>query len=609
MLSKWDELIIGYEFINQQPQLFDDLRRYNPDQKILVYVDPMVVTDSPEGQPGDLEYDFIAGVDPEWYAYNEWGEIISYWGSTIHMNVTRHCPEIGGMQFRDYLIEFIRTRLYPLMEDGTIDGIFLDEMSGGGYTWWDPLFDGSFDYDRDGYVDHPDSVQTWLIEAMEIYADSTTYGKPENTYIIGNNCKPRHASLNGKFYEAFPAFWEGYLEGSLHDLDVWNSLAGPDNFTTVNGLYPTDDMHHFRHIFAASLLSDNYFSFSHTTQDHYQLTWYDLFDENLGLPLGPRYTMNEDPLVTVDFERGLSGFIHPTEHASGAIVGDPVLEGDFSYLIESDSEYHYPLLAKLSIPGGWLANSWYTISFQFKSMEQEFDQGRLFFKAWSMSGNPDAIVTSYDVKLNEDAEGLFRVSFQLEDFNDYEVFLRSEWDISLLVDSLTIVEGRGGLWARDYENGTVVCNDSAEHQFIPFRADWGLPDADMQHEHYPGWQDNLPIFLEYQDGLVFMNRDPVSAPELPSSAALYLSDPWPNPGNPAFSISIGGREGVASDLSLHDIQGRRLADLWSGEMPAEGLSLHFQAGQGPMPELPSGVYFLRARSGDHVESKRWVLLR
>ena len=609
LLSKWDALIIGYEFINEVPDLFDDLRRFNPDQKILVYMDPMVVTDYPEGQPGDLEYDFATGVDSLWYAYNEWGEVISYWGSTIHVNVTEHCPEIGGQQYREYFIEFVRDRIYPYMEDGTIDGIFLDEMSGGGYTWWDPLFDGSFDYNRDGFVDPPDSVQAWLIDAMEFFADSTTYEKPADSYIIGNNCKPRHASLDGKFYEAFPAFWEGYLEGSLHDLDVWNSLAGADNFTTVNGLYPTDDMHHFRHIYTASLLSDNYFSFSHTTNDHYQLTWYDLFDFELGLPLGPRYLVNEDPLVTEDFERGLSGFIRPTEFATGTFVTDPVIQGNISYLIESDSEYQYPLLAKLDIPGGWQANSWYTISFQYRSLAQEFEEGRLFFKSWSTTGNPDAIVTSGDIKLNEGAEGLFRVSFQLEDFNDYEVFLRSEWDLDLLIDSLTVVEGRGGLWTREYENGRVFCNESGENQLIPFRADWGLADGDMQHEHYPSWQINLPVSLAYQDGLVFMNRDPVSAPEQAAPAALYMSDPWPNPGNPAFNVTLVGREGVSSELTLHDIRGRRLAELWKGDMPVDGLNLHYRAGQGPMPELPSGVYFLRARSGERVETKRWVLLR
>ncbi len=609
LLSKWDALIIGYEFINEQPEFMEDLRRWNPDQKILVYMDPMVVTGYPEGVPGDLEYDFATGVDSAWYAYNEFGEVISYWGSTIHVNTTRHCPEVGGMQYRDYFIDFVRNRIYPFMVDGTIDGIFLDEMSGGGYTWWDPLFDGSFDYNGDGYVDDPDSVQVWLIEAMKIFADSTTATKPADSYIIGNNCKPRHGSLDGKFYEAFPAFWEGYLEGSLHDLDIWNSLAGPDNFTSVNGLYPTDDYHHFRHIYTASLLSDNYFSFSHTTEDHYQLTWYELFDQELGLPLGPRYLTNEDPVVTEDFERGLSGFVHPTEMATGTIVGDPVLEGDFSYLIESDSEYQYPLLAKITIPGGWLPSTWYTISFQYRSIAQEIEHSRLFFKAWDYSGDPDAIVTSGDAKPNEGAEGIFRVSFQLEDFPNYEVYLRSEYDITMVIDSLTVVEGRGGLWTRDYENGVVFCNESGQNQLIPFRADWGLADADSQHVHYPGWQDNLPVSLAYNDGLVFMYRDPVSAPEDTAPSALYLSDPWPNPGNPAFNLTMVGRAGDASELTIHDVQGRKLARLWEGPMPSSGLNLNFRSGEGPMPELSSGVYFLRARSGERVETKRWVLLR
>jgi len=611
-LSHWDALILGYELLDWFPDFFVDLKRLNPDQLVYLYIDPVIVTDNPSGHPGHLEYDFFHGVDPSWYAYNEYGEVISYWGTSIHTNITRHCPVVGGERFRDYFVRFVRERLYPYVENGTVDGIFLDEMSGGGYTWWDPLFDGTFDYNLDGIGDPPDSVEVWLIESMGMFADSLAHGKPEGCYVIGNNCKPRHGALDGKFYEGFPAFWEGYLEGTLHDIDVWHSLAGPMEVTSVNGLYPTDDLRHFRHIYTASLLTDNYFSFDHTTLDHHQLTWYDLFDYNLGLPLGRRYTLYEDPQITEEFERGLSGHVHPTVHATGAFTSNPdlVIQGEHSYLIHSDTDNQYPLLAKITIPGGWQAGSWYTVSFQFRSIAQQKYEGRIFMKGWSMSGDPAAIVTSGEAKLNEGAEGLFRVSFQLEDFSDYEIYLRSEWNMDLLIDSLTVVQGRGGLWARDYENGTVICNESGLSQVIPFRADWDLADGDMQREHYPQWEQNLPVTLAFQDGLVFMLCDPVDVPDGPvSPASLRVDGPWPNPGNPAFNFVMTGREGAATELSLHSIDGRRLATLWKGPMPADGLQLDYRSGRAPLPELPSGVYLLRARSGDELQTRKWVLLR
>jgi len=132
----------AYKHLDLHPESLALLRQFNPDIRILAYVDRMAINTWINAGPGDLRYDFLAGVDSLWIACTAAGDTISYWANTIHPNVTERCPVVGGERCRDYFTRFIRDRLSPYIVDGTIDGIFIDEMSSGGYLWWDPLFDG-----------------------------------------------------------------------------------------------------------------------------------------------------------------------------------------------------------------------------------------------------------------------------------------------------------------------------------------------------------------------------------------------------------------------------------------------------------------------------------
>jgi hypothetical protein len=79
--------------------------------------------------------------------------------------------------------------------------------------------------------------------------------------------------------------------------------------------------------------------------------------------------------------------------------------------------------------------------------------------------------------------------------------------MTVVVDSLSVVMGRGGLMARDYENGVVVCNDSGQSQLLPFNPAWELLDADGQRSRYPYWLDGQSISIPHRDGLVFRSGD------------------------------------------------------------------------------------------------------
>ena len=614
ILSRWDMLVFPYPLLDAALPTLQAIRALNPDQIILAYIDPVLISDNPSGIPGSLQYDFHAGVDSLWLAYSTDGEVISFWEHALHVNITEVCPLIEGRRYRDYFVEFVRERLYPYIEDGTIDGVFLDEMSNGGWTWWQyAIAPGEFfDYDLNQIADAPDSLSAWLSRSMRVFADSVGTTLPQGGLVLGNNVKPHHPNLNGKLYEAFPGSNEGDLEGTLNDIDVWNSLEVDENVTSINGVYGNpNNLREFRYRFTGSLLTDNYFSFDYTTQDHYQLRWYELFDFELGLPLGPRYTIGEAPIVLCDFEYFICHWIEDAGMSDLSLTQDPalVLQGNSSLVADITVATAWPALLKLQIPGGWQGLEEYTISFRYRVLESEAEENKLFFRYWTPTGEQYSGFT-HQTAITEGCSGLYRGTFQLAGLNNYEITLKVRSDATVVIDSLSVVVGTGGLLARDYEAGTVICNGSDETRALPYDSYWQLVDGDGQWGAYPGWLAGESINIPRADGVVFrytgtgVGDEPVAP-----TTSLQLGGPWPNPGNPTLGLELSGGAGQEVRLTLHDLRGRRVAELWEGRVGEVGKRFTFRPGQGPLPELASGLYLVRAEGGGTVITRKWVLLR
>jgi hypothetical protein len=83
-----------------------------------------------------------------------------------------------------------------------------------------------------------------------------------------------------------------------------------------------------------------------------------------------------------------------------------------------------------------------------------------------------------------------------------------------------------------------------------------------------------------------------------------LGQNYPNPFNPTTRItySIGERSRV--QLAVFDLLGREVRSLVNDWRDAGEHSISFDAGA-----LASGVYFYSLRSGEHLESKRMIVLR
>ena len=88
----------------------------------------------------------------------------------------------------------------------------------------------------------------------------------------------------------------------------------------------------------------------------------------------------------------------------------------------------------------------------------------------------------------------------------------------------------------------------------------------------------------------------------PSSFILHPC--FPNPFNPSTVISFEMRDAGFVNLTVYDVQGREVAKLMNGQMPAGSHQVVFDGSN-----LPSGIYFAKLRAGDYSQTQKIMLMK
>jgi hypothetical protein len=83
-----------------------------------------------------------------------------------------------------------------------------------------------------------------------------------------------------------------------------------------------------------------------------------------------------------------------------------------------------------------------------------------------------------------------------------------------------------------------------------------------------------------------------------------LHEAYPNPFNPATTISYDLPRSAYAMLTVYDVMGRQLAVLADGEMQAGHHEVSFDA-----TDLPSGIFFYRLEARDYIATKRMAVVR
>ena len=83
-----------------------------------------------------------------------------------------------------------------------------------------------------------------------------------------------------------------------------------------------------------------------------------------------------------------------------------------------------------------------------------------------------------------------------------------------------------------------------------------------------------------------------------------LEQNYPNPFNPTTKIKFTIPQNGIVKLAVYDILGRKVADLLNRKMKAGKYTVNFNAAN-----LASGVYFYRLQAGNHISTKKMMLLK
>ncbi|MCK4775399.1 MAG: T9SS type A sorting domain-containing protein, partial [Candidatus Krumholzibacteria bacterium] len=135
--------------------------------------------------------------------------------------------------------------------------------------------------------------------------------------------------------------------------------------------------------------------------------------------------------------------------------------------------------------------------------------------------------------------------------------------------------------------------------------DWNDPD-------YDGWAVYYKVTaLDYTGN----ESDPTSAgtatgiTERVTPKHISLAQNVPNPFNPSTTISIGLPSAASVTLSVYDVNGRRVASLVDGPVPAGFRSFTWQGRDNNGHRVSSGVYFYRLELPGVVDTRKMVLLK
>ena len=96
----------------------------------------------------------------------------------------------------------------------------------------------------------------------------------------------------------------------------------------------------------------------------------------------------------------------------------------------------------------------------------------------------------------------------------------------------------------------------------------------------------------------------LSADVNPNPEEFHLSEPYPNPFNPAVNINFIQQKASVVNIGVFDVKGRELTILFDGLMPRGKLGFTWNA-----TIYPTGIYFIKARSGSQVQVKKVQLLK
>lgn len=291
-LAKWDLLILDMENQENNPELITEIRRLNPDIKILAYITAQEIYDDID----DYDHAYLRQrlsdqIVEGWRLKDKSGGKVVNWPSTSMFNLSDKAGRnADGYKFNEYLPQFVCDEIKA---SGLWDGVFYDNVWGD-IAW---VNGGNLDLDNDGKCDS-------ALVANSLWAGGVTKllrltrELCGNDFLIMGNGRvywPYQQLMNGMMLEGFPSSWEngGTWQGSMQTYSKLPAVNALPAIPVINVYEKNQENYQrFRYGLTSALLGDGYYSHDYDVTNHGQVWWYDEYEVNLGTAQSAPYNIS-----------------------------------------------------------------------------------------------------------------------------------------------------------------------------------------------------------------------------------------------------------------------------------------------------------------------------
>jgi len=485
VLTQGIGLFLGAKFTPEQATA---IRATNPNAIILPSIN---ATETVNGTPSVPDSYFLKDVN---------GNKVQDWPGDYLLNVTN--PVVAQF-LGNYAAQVVVQSNYAF------DGIFFDNVK----TTIAHIMDLSgnpiaFDANGDGIADDPATLdQQW---AAGVYAEIAAFRQAlPNGYTVGHigdiPTAPASLSIFNADSMAFPAV--NVREGTAAFNSLWTTYnswftAGqspviamvqsspPNQIAYGYGFQPESVMltatqqfaqgyyPNMRFALATALMNDGFSTYDFGDTGAPVAWWYDEYNFNLGLPLGPATQTGQasapsttNMLVNPGFEGGMANWtlvVNPPANASSTLDTGIAAEGSTSAHVTVSTIGTSSWMVSLeqdNVP--LVAGENYQVQFWARS-----DSPRNIY-LHGIGGAPNfATYGLWSVVAINNSWTLYTVSFiSSATASDGRIqFLMGDQTGNVWIDDVTLTQAPTGIYRRDFTNGTVLLNGTASPQTISMEA-------------------------------------------------------------------------------------------------------------------------------------------
>lgn len=310
-LARYDSVILNMSAVRTHPQLFDEIRRLNPDAVILAYTSaveyPAYRLNEVEPSGRGVWHDLGKGIREEWKLKTIHGDQVSFWPAHWGMNPSAKAS--NGQTYANYVGNFL---VDNVLTGGKFDGLFFD-------TTWDGIswHDENIDIDGDRQKDSKQEIDSKWHDGQEEML-RTIRDRVGDRYLLITNGDGQFADVNnGRMFESFPEFWEGGWPGSIQRYIATDASGFTPRFNILNT--DTDNTGNFRDYatmrygLTSTLIGNGYYNFDYGTTNRSFVNYYDEYSVSLGKPIQGAVNLLTSSAAEIapglwqrDFENGIS---------------------------------------------------------------------------------------------------------------------------------------------------------------------------------------------------------------------------------------------------------------------------------------------------------------